>query len=165
MDLQPKASDIQLQLKQLEAKARHNFHRHLVVFSGDEQWVNEELVEHLAELRESHTLIVSDQCLDFEGEYIQAKQVKSYLGTEVERLIWNGFSGLNPDGLGAASGLLKGGGLLFLMLPELSKLKSYPDPDYLRMCSREDELPSYGTRFLQRMTLYFFNNTMSISAF
>ena len=151
MDLQPKASDIQLQLKQLEAKARHNFHRHLVVFSGDEQWVNEVLAEHLPELRESHTLIVSDQCLDFEGEYSQAKQVKSYLGTEVERLLWNGFSSLNPDGLGAASGLLKGGGLFFLILPELSKLESNPDPDYLRMCSHEDELPSYGTRFLQRM--------------
>jgi len=161
MDLQPKPNDITLQLKQLEAKAQCNMHRHLVVFSGDEHWVKAMVVDQLPNLRQSHTLIVSDQHLGIEGAdvektglettYIKAKQVKSYLGTEVGRLVWNGFSGLNPDGLGAASGLIKGGGLLFLMLPKFATLSIQADPDYLRMCSQTDELPNFGTRFLQRM--------------
>jgi tRNA(Met) cytidine acetyltransferase len=84
-------------------------------------------------------------------ESIQAKQVKYHLGSEVNRLVWNGFSGLNPDALGAASGLIKGGGLLFLIMPNLTTLSTHPDPDYLRMCRHSSELPSFGTRFLQRM--------------
>jgi len=161
MDLQANTneqlSQLQRQLQQLEIQAQHKAHRYLVVLSGDEHWAKVTLASVLPTLQPCHTLLVSDSDinnkLDFGVvcESIQTKQVKSYLGSEVCRLIWNGFSGLNPDALGAASGLVKGGSLLFLLLPELSTLSDHPDPDYLRMCRHPEELPNFGTRFLQRM--------------
>jgi len=163
MDLQANTneplSQLQRQLQQLEIQAQQNSHRYLVVFSGDEQWCKATLTDVIPTLQQCHTLLVSDPSININDgldfgiacESIQAKQVKSYLGSEVCRLIWNGFSGLNPDALGAASGLVKGGGLLFLILPDLATLSTHPDPDYLRMCRHPDELPSFGTRFLQRM--------------
>ena len=158
MDLQANTneplSQLQRQLQQLEIQAQQNSHRYLVVFSGDEQWCKATLTDVIPTLQQCHTLLVSDPSININDgldfgiacESIQAKQVKSYLGSEVCRLIWNGFSGLNPDALGAASGLVKGGGLLFLLLPELTTLSAHPDPDYLRMCRHPDELSSFGTR-------------------
>ena len=161
MDLQASTNEplspLQKQLELLETHAQHHAHRYLVVLSGDEQWCIASLVKVLPTLQACHTLLVSDHNINDEldvgikCESIPTKQVKSYLGSEVGRLIWNGFSGLNPDALGAASGLVKGGGLLFLILPNLTTLSSHPDPDYLRMCRHPDELSSFGTRFLQRM--------------
>jgi len=163
MVLQPKPNErllrLQASLLQLETQALKNAHRYLVVLSGDEQWGRTTLAKILPTLRQCHTLLVCDESININGdsdfeiecESIQAKQVKSYLGSEVCRLVWNGFSGLNPDALGAASGLIKGGGLLFLILPDLHILSTQADPDYLRMCRHPDELPNFGTRFLQRM--------------
>jgi len=163
MALQSKPNDrlskLQRQLQQLEIQAQESAHRYLVVLSGDEPWSRATLAKVLPTLQHSHTLLVSDQTSNINDELnfgiacesIQTKQVKSYLGSEVCRLIWDGFSGLNPDALGAASGLVKGGGLLFLILPDFTTLSTHPDPDYLRMCRHPDELPSFGTRFLQRM--------------
>jgi len=163
MDLQAntneRRSQLQKQLQQLEIQAQQNAHRYLVVLSGDEPWCRATLTEVLPTRQPCHTLLVSDQGINIndaqyfgiECDSIPAKQVKSYLGSEVSQLIWNGFSGLNPDALGAASGLVKGGGLLFLILPDFNTLIAHPDPDYLRMCRHPDELPSFGTRFLQRM--------------
>jgi len=148
---------LQKQIQQLEKQAQQKAHRYLVVLSGDEQWARVTLAHVLSTLQPRQTLLVNDQGINDEldlgivCESIPAKQVKSYLGSEVCRLIWNGFSGLNPDALGAASGLVKGGGLLFLLLPELTTLSAHPDPDYSRMCRHPEELSSFGTRFLQRM--------------
>jgi tRNA(Met) cytidine acetyltransferase len=164
MVLQPNTSEqwsqLQTELQQLEIQAQLNACRYLVVLSGDEQWSINTLAKLLPTLQTCHTLLVSDECSNtsnnvakwgIEYESVQAKQVKTYLGSEVCRLIWNGFSGLNPDALGAASGLVKGGGLLFLLLPDLSTLATNPDPDYLRMCRHAEELQNFGTRFLQRL--------------
>jgi tRNA(Met) cytidine acetyltransferase len=161
MDLQASTNEqlshLQKQLEQLEIHAQRNAHRYLVVLTGDEQWCIASLAKVLPTLQACETLLVNDQSTDdvidfgIVCESIPAKQVKSYLGSEVCRLIWNGFSGVNPDALGAASGLIKGGGLLFLILPDLNTLTTQPDPDYLRICRHPSELPSFGTRFLQRM--------------
>lgn len=143
-------------VQQLEALAQVDNHRYLVVISGDEVWANETLAQVLSELLPCSTLLVSDSplnALHCELNYVQvkAKQVQGYLGAEVQRLVWDGFSGLNPDALGAASGLLKGGGLLFLAVPDLTTLSPTTDPDYLRMCRDPSELVNFGSRFLQRM--------------
>jgi tRNA(Met) cytidine acetyltransferase len=161
MDLQASTneqlSQLQKQLAQLETDAQQHAHRYLVVLSGDEQWCTAALTELLPTLQHSQTLLISDHSSNdklyfgIRCKSIQAQKAKSYLGSEIGRLIWNGFNGLNPDALGAASGLIKGGGFLFLILPDFATLSSHPDPDYLRMCRNPSELPSFGTRFLKRM--------------
>ena len=161
MRAQPSAKEMLInnatQLQQLEAHAQKNAHRYLVVFSGKQQWCQAALTNALSSLQHCETIRVTDraptEALDQHPacQSIQAKDVKTYLGSEIERVIWDGFSGIHPDALGAASGLIKGGGLLFLMLPDFVSLSSSPDPDYLRMCRQATELPHFGTRFLKRM--------------
>jgi len=152
MELPPEIDHIRLRLKYLKAKAQQDFHRYLVVFAGSDEWIMQLLNKRLLSSSTSNTLVISSRKLPIDAEHCPAKKLRTYLGSEVESLIWDGFSGLNPDGLGAASGLVKGGGLFILLLPELEKLAAQPDVDYLRMCTHAEELPSFGTRFLQRLT-------------
>jgi len=139
------------QLELLQRVAQDSFQRRLVVLSGQEEWVQDTLLSLLPQLKRVNTLTISDQNIVFEGELTSASKLKTYLGSEVDRIIWDGFSGLNPDSFGAASGLLRGGGLFFLLLPDLNTFAQAPDPDYIRMCSGPDELPQCGTRFLKRL--------------
>ena len=123
MDLPPNQHELikQLlkQLQTLENLAQDSFQRRLVVLSGQEKWVQDTLLSLLPPLKSVKTLIISDQHTPFEGELSSALKLKTYLGSELDRIIWDGFSGLNPDSFGAASGLLRGGGLFFLLLPRL----------------------------------------------
>ena len=150
--LPPYNEQIFRQLKQLKIKAQHSDHRFLVVISGDEQWVFNTLAYQLKFLSKCHTLVVTNRSLDVTGDHCASNKLNHHLGSEIEQIVWDGFSGINPDGLGAASGLLLRGGLFFLLLPSLNKLTQKPDLDYLRMCAEEDELKSCGTRFLKRLT-------------
>jgi len=152
MELPPEIDHIRLRLKYLKAKAQQYFHRYLVVFSGSDEWIMQLLHSPLEPLSTANTLVISSRKLPINAEHRPAKKLHTYLGSEVDNLIWDGFSGLNPDGLGAASGLVKGGGLFILLLPELEKLTVQPDADYLRMCAHTEELSNFGTRFLQRLT-------------
>jgi len=150
MDLQPNNEELIKRVLQLQALAQKSFQRRLVVLSGTEKWVQDSLLSVLQELKCVKTLTVTEKCTAFEGDISSASKLKTYLGSELGRIIWDGFSGLNPDSFGAASGLLKGGGIFFLLLPNLSTFARSPDPDYIRMCSGQDELPLCGTRFLKR---------------
>lgn len=99
----------------------------------------------------SDPLLISDRAQLSHVQSIPAIKLKQTLGQEYDTLIWDGFSSLNPDALGIASGLLKGGGLFFLLLPPLDKLVQQADPDYLRMCTDESVFKQCHTHFLQRL--------------
>ncbi len=73
------------------------------------------------------------------------------LGHECEALIYDGFAGLNPDQLAAASGLVKAGGWLGLVLPDYAQLMREKDRDYPRMCRDADELARCGHHFIHRL--------------
>jgi len=151
MELAPKSKQIQLYLERLSSKAKLDNHRYLVVFSGEKDWVTNTVDEQLKLLPACRSLIVSTRSLQIPGEISSPLKLKSYLGTETKRVVWDGFSGLNPDGIGTISGVLVGGGILFLMLPKLNELSLKPDPDYLRMCAEPEELSTFRTNFLKRM--------------
>ncbi len=50
---------------------------------------------------------------------LDQRQAASLLGGEADLLIYDAFTGLDPDALGAAVGTLRGGGLLVLLRPPL----------------------------------------------
>ncbi|MET0001946.1 MAG: tRNA(Met) cytidine acetyltransferase TmcA domain-containing protein, partial [Candidatus Thiodiazotropha lotti] len=49
------------------------------------------------------------------------QQTLQHLGRESGLLIYNAFSGFDPDAFGAVSGTLAGGGLLLLLTPALDQ--------------------------------------------
>lgn len=125
--------------------------RRLVVLSGSLNWA-QDCLQHYVKLSASHNiLVVSDQSLQIDAPCLNSRDVKQKLGQETQHLIWNGQTGINPNALGAASGLVKGGGLLILLLAPLNSLILQPDPDYLRMVSFESDLPRCHTYFLKRI--------------
>lgn len=128
-------------------------HRYLIVLSGDRSWACGLINAARSALNGESLLLVSAESSQFSFEVIKSKasQIKRHLGGEFDHLIWDGFSGLHPDGIGAASGLIKGGGLFFLLIPPLDSFTSNPDPDYVRMCNSESELECYGTNFLKHL--------------
>jgi tRNA(Met) cytidine acetyltransferase len=59
-------------------------------------------------------------------------QTRTWLGRELDLLIWDGFSGNPPDGLAALAGTLMAGGLWFWLMPPLAQWGTFADPDYAR---------------------------------
>jgi len=153
MDLQVSHQLVASHLEKIKANMRNSHHRCLVVISGQESWVRALMSSQCQYLNTSDNLIVHslDAPKVFKAEHTSAKKITHYLGTEFDNLIWDGFDGISPEGFGAATGLIKRGGLMFLLLPPLNKFLEKPDPDYLRMCNEESELTECGTRFLARM--------------
>lgn len=148
-------------LKSVQKQAIEERHRRLVVLSGHPAWVQRYLDEQLPEINRLESLWVSDQkfgsALSCQNS-VRADRLKAFLGQEFDQVIWDGFSGLNPDGIGIAGGLLKAGGLMFLCIPPLEELQKTPDPDYQRMCTQTFEMAECTTRFLTHLVSTFQHN-------
>ena len=137
-----------LSLKQALGKS---FQRRMVVLSGTEAWCFITMATLVGRLDLSPGLLVSEQAALPNLDACAAIKLKHRLGQEYAHIIWNGFASLNPDALGIASGLLKGGGIFFLLLPDFSQLIDKGDPDYWRMCADEAMFEHCHTFFLQRL--------------
>jgi tRNA(Met) cytidine acetyltransferase len=73
----------------------------------------------------------------------------SLLGGEADLLIYDAFAGLDPDALGAASGTLRGGGLLLLLTPLLGDWPQLPDPAAARLGA--EPVAGARSRFIARL--------------
>ncbi|MBW9262697.1 MAG: GNAT family N-acetyltransferase [Candidatus Thiodiazotropha sp. (ex. Lucinisca nassula)] len=82
------------------------------------------------------------------------RQALQHLGRESGLLIYNAFSGFDPDAFGAVSGTLTGGGLLLLLTPCLDQWAAYADPEAERIIVANYELPRpshFFTRLAKRL--------------
>jgi tRNA(Met) cytidine acetyltransferase len=73
------------------------------------------------------------------------------IGTECDLLIVDTWSGMDPDGLGAASGTLKGGGLLVLLTPPLADWPKLADPQAGRIAVWPERAETCTGRFVSRL--------------
>jgi len=98
-------------------------HRQLVLITGNSAWcyrlVNSFITnDNTAALSKSEAL----------KNAIWPSHNHQILGKEFNDAVYDGFSGLHPDKLAALAGTVKAGGILFLMLPTLNSLDTWPDP-------------------------------------
>ncbi|MDN3380429.1 MULTISPECIES: GNAT family N-acetyltransferase [unclassified Pseudoalteromonas] len=101
-------------------------HRQLLLITGEQNWCYLAAQHLLHELNESKINVLSkstELTPNFWPEHTH-----QILGQEFDHAIYDGFSGILPDKLAALSGTVKAGGLLVLLLPELSNLKNWCDP-------------------------------------
>jgi tRNA(Met) cytidine acetyltransferase len=73
------------------------------------------------------------------------------LGTELDALVFDAWSGFDPDAFGALTGSIKGGGLLLLLTPEFSRWPDYPDPQNRRISVALYAAERLSGRFLARL--------------
>ncbi len=73
------------------------------------------------------------------------------LGSDLDLLVYDAHSGFDPDGFGAATGAIRGGGLLLLLTPPLADWSDLVDPQAERIAVWPWTSASVGRRFLRRI--------------
>lgn len=73
------------------------------------------------------------------------------LGRELDYLVYDAQAGFDPDSFGAATGALRGGGLLLLLTPPLRDWHALPDPQARRITVEGCAPEHLGGRFVARL--------------
>jgi tRNA(Met) cytidine acetyltransferase len=107
-----------------------NRHRQLLLITGTETYC----VEAANALFDDSAALTLSQSPQFPNAS-WPQHLHQILGQEWDYVIYDGFSGVIPNMLSAASGTVKAGGFLVVLLPELEHLASFLDPAVERWCS------------------------------
>ncbi len=73
------------------------------------------------------------------------------LGQDLDLLIYDAHSGFDPDAFGAATGAIRGAGLLILLTPPLDNWSHRPDPEAERIAVWPHAADAVSGRFLARL--------------
>jgi len=119
--------------------------RQLVMICGEQTWAIELLGQTLA----LETCLWLGQGMDSVG--VPMSKTSSVLGREYKSLVFNAYSGFNPDAFGQCVGTLAGGGLCFIIAPPLSAWADYDDPDYLRYLASPAQQGQNNNYFITRL--------------
>ncbi|MBQ4878596.1 GNAT family N-acetyltransferase [Pseudoalteromonas luteoviolacea] len=109
-------------------------HRQLLLLCGSRSW-GQAYFQRLAHSTEQ--LILSDDSTL--GKAVWPQHLHQILGQEFDFVLYDGYSGIVPNKLAACTGTVRSGGLLVLLLPELSNLVSWCDPALTRWLSEGEQ--------------------------
>ena len=134
----------------LQQQARDAFHRRLLLLSGSDTWCHNTALEVMQVFSSTKPLWVGRSKVRGIPQLINA-QVAGLLGSETDLLIYDAHSGFDADAFGVLCGTLKGGGLLLLLTPPLSRWSEYPDPEHARIAVAGIPPAAVTGRFLGRL--------------
>lgn len=135
---------------ELQRQAREHHHRRLLLISGDVDRCRELASRMIAVLAPEQPLWIGDSAPRGVAR-LRNRQAQEQLGRELDFLIYDAFSGFDPNAFGALGGTLRGGGLLLLLTPPLAQWPSYPDPQHERLAVEGYANTEVGGAFLQRL--------------
>jgi len=141
--------DLLAQLVQLRAEGGRLRHRRLVVVAGERAAA----LTRLGPLFASGTGLVvttSPTVLSAGWRRCAPDAALELLGTTIELLVLDLHDALSPNLLGALTGLVPGGGLLVLLVPEPARWPTLPDGFRDRLLLPPHEPAEVGRRFLAR---------------
>lgn len=119
-------------LCRLEREAKQGYIRHSCWLTGSPEWTAEQVLTYLHRNDHLNSVVISSR--EWEGQTTcDIHQAHRLLGQEVDLLVYDGFSGINPDALGQVSGLLKGGGLFIFLSHHPESPDFYNDPEKQRL--------------------------------
>ncbi|WP_432473221.1 tRNA(Met) cytidine acetyltransferase TmcA [Amphritea sp. HPY] len=128
--------------------------RQLLLISGEKNW--SERLLHRAFSAAENCLWIGDQavggmqpCIGM--EQISPKQAHQVLGQEREVLIFDSWSGFNPNAFGQTSGIVVAGGILVLVIPALDSWQAYDDPEYRSIATTPYRTEDVGRRFISHL--------------
>ncbi|MCX4029914.1 tRNA(Met) cytidine acetyltransferase [Endozoicomonas sp. SM1973] len=116
----------------IKQQATVSRHRATIVIAGEQAWTQQQ-ASHLVTLLGPVTsgYWVTTDNLRHQGiTVIAPQQVRECLGRESQLLVYDAFTGFNPDHFAAMTGTLAGGGLLLLLTPPLATWAEFNDPEY-----------------------------------
>lgn len=124
-------------------------HRRVWLLAGDGAAARAAAGRMLASIPASRQLWVGDAA-PAGTTRIDAARAGTVLGGEFDALVFDAWSGLDPDALGATSGTVRGGGHLLLLAPPLADWPGFADPDAERVLVAPWTLADLAGRFLRR---------------
>lgn len=147
---QPPADPAAL-LSRLRARQAARGHRAAVVLTGSEAWTLAAARQALGEVGQDQARLWLGAGAPAGVPGITAAQTGRMLGREVDLVVFNAWSGFDPDAFGAIAGTLRAGGALLLLAPPLERWADYPDPDYARITVAGCDPAAIAGRFLRRL--------------
>jgi tRNA(Met) cytidine acetyltransferase len=140
-------TDLALELLQ---RARRHRHRRLLLLTGERESCRQQARQVMDALALNNSLWIGEGALPGITTLANAQALQC-LGGELDLLIYDAFSGFDPDAFGALVGTLCGGGILVLLTPPLESWQRYADPEHARMAVAGYCADDVGGRFLQRL--------------
>lgn len=121
-----------------------------MVISGEQEWCLRTVNALLSCLHEEHGLWLGEGAPDAVPA-IQAGKASSWLGRERQFVVFNAWSGFDVDAFGAISGVVKGGGVMFLLAPVLDQWSLLEDPEHRRITVYPENENRVTGRYIQRL--------------
>ncbi len=137
MVLQLNFEDLYAECEKIALSHRH---RQLLWLSGEQVWCYQQLQRLKKQLLQKNSLAVFTESVSTEffnplahadicQRQIYPNQCNKQLGHEYQSIVFDGYSGFNPDHLAHGCGTLTAGGVLVLITPTLANWQSWPDPE------------------------------------
>lgn len=139
---------VQSLVRRLRAQASAAGHRLTLVLSGDPDWTAAAAGSAVTAAGASPVWLCDRPIHPLARPLNTATRL---LGGECDLLIYDAWSGLDPDGFGAATGTLRGGGLLILTCPPLTDWPGLPDPQAGRIAPWPLGAAAVDGRFIARL--------------
>ncbi len=134
----------------LRKAAREQHHRRLMLLCGEADACRRQARQVMAALKAERRLWIGKSAP--EGiDSLCNPQAHERLGGELDLLIYDAFSGFDPNAFGALGGTLRGGGVLLLLAPPLEEWHRYADPEHRRMVVAGYEASAVDGLFLRRL--------------
>lgn len=143
--------------RQLQNKAIATRHRLCIVLSGSQRWGEQSARAICAQYPRDAIVQVSNSeprlVTDDAPKIWQICQTKQALGKEIATVIYDCFSGFDPDAVGQLGGAIKAGGLMVLIAPTLSLWPEFDDPQLAKItaCGNPKPKVSYYIKRLIRI--------------
>jgi len=137
-------------MDKLLIRAQQLRHRHMIVLAGDAGWCREVGMQLAALSMLPRVTWVSSEPQQG-ADVVSIKMAKELLGQERDMIVFDAYSGFDPDAFGAVSGVICGGGLLVLLCPPLMQWESINDPAAERIAIWPYNAEEVGGRFLRRI--------------
>jgi len=118
---------------QCQSIAKRAQHRQLLWLSGEAKWCYAQLQNIAPILLRTKSVGVFSKALNTQlnlcQQQITNKECQRLLGQEVDTLVYDAFSGFNPDSLSLISGTLVAGGVFVLVTPAADQWSQWNDPE------------------------------------
>ncbi|GGO79633.1 tRNA(Met) cytidine acetyltransferase TmcA [Marinobacterium nitratireducens] len=124
--------------------------RQLVWLQGEADWARTQAADWLRDAVIEQPLWVGAAAPD--GiEALAAPEVQRRLGSECGALVFDAFSGFNPNAFGQAVGTLRGGALALLLTPPADSWRDFDDPEHAAIAVYPYSADDVGRRFLAHL--------------
>ncbi|RKT46798.1 tRNA(Met) cytidine acetyltransferase TmcA [Thiocapsa rosea] len=133
----------------LQRQAQATGHRATLLLSGDADWTATHAWRCVAALPDQVPTWLTERPLA-DGA-LPLRAADRLLGSDLDLLVYDAHRGFDPDGFGAATGAIRGGGLLLLLTPHLEAWPDLTDPQAERIAVWPNTAASVGGRFLRRL--------------